>query len=243
MQKPKITDNCRSTSTPDLDCISRFKEIRTQNFNNVIIGNLNINYLAFKFDELRSLVTGIFNILIITETKLYGTFPLSRFHIDGFSPPYRLDRNRNGDGIIIYIREDISSKMVAKHCFPKDIEALFIELNFRKCKRLLCELYHPPSQKDQYFFDNIDEALDVYSTYEKVILGVDFNSQIGENCIDTFMYQHNLQSINKEPSCYKNPNNPSCIDLFLTTSPRSFTKLKPSLQSIRFSQTLSCFNI
>ena len=33
------------------------------------------------------------------------------------------------------------------------------------------------------------------------------------------MYQHNLQSINKETSCYKNPNNPSCIDLFLTNSP------------------------
>ena len=57
--------------------------------------------------------------------------------------------------------------------------------------------------KDQYFFDNIDKALDVYSKYEKVIIGGDFNCQIDENCIATFMYQHNLQSINKEPSCYK----------------------------------------
>ena len=78
------------------------------------------------------------------------------------------------------------------------------------------------SQKDQYFFDNVDKALDVYSTSEKIILGGDFNSQIGEDCIDTFMYQHNLQSINKEPSCYENPDNPSCLDLFLTNSPRSF---------------------
>ena len=65
MQISKITGNCRSTSTADLDCISRFMEIRTQNFNNVIIGNLNINSLAFKFDELRLLVTGIFDILMI----------------------------------------------------------------------------------------------------------------------------------------------------------------------------------
>ena len=36
------------------------------------------------------------------------------------------------------------------------------------------------------------------------------------------MSQHNLQSINKEPSYYKNPNNPSCIDLFLANSSRSF---------------------
>ena len=135
MQKPKIEDNCRSSSTADLDCISRFKEIRTQNFNNVIIGNHNINSLTFKFDELRLLVTGIFDILIITETKLGDTLrveTLSQFHIDSFSTPYRLDRNRNGGGILIYIREDIPSKIVTKHCFPKDIEALFFELNFRK---------------------------------------------------------------------------------------------------------------
>ena len=211
MQKSKITDNCRSTSTADFHSISRFKEIRTQTFNNVIIGNL--SSLAFKFSELRLLVTSIFDILIIIETKLNDTFALSQLHI-GFSTPYRLDRNRNGGGLIIYIREDIPSKIITKHCFPKDMETLFIGLNFRKCKRLLCGLYHPPSQKDKYLFDNIDKALDVYSPYEKVILSGDFTSQIAENCIDTFMYQHNLQSTNKEASCYKNPNNPSCIDLF-----------------------------
>ena len=31
-----------------------------------------------------------------------------------------------------------------------------------------------------------------------------------------------LKSIVKEPTCYKNPENPSCIDLFLTNCPRSF---------------------
>ena len=120
MRKSKITDNCRSTSTADLDRISRFKGIRTQNFN-VIIGNLNINSLDFKFDELRSLVTGIFYILIITETKLDDTFPPSQFHRDGFSTSYRLDRNRNGGGIIIYIREDVPRQNIvfqktSKHC-------------------------------------------------------------------------------------------------------------------------------
>ena len=117
--------------------------------------------------------------------------------------------------------------MVTKHCFPKDIEALFIELNFRKCKWLLyVGFIIRRLTKINTFFDNIDKVLEVYSTYEKIILGGDFNSQIGENCIDTFMYQHNLQSINKEPSCYKNPNNPSCIDIFLTNSPRSFYQIE-----------------
>ena len=124
MQKSNITDNCRSTSTADFDSISRFKEIRTQTFNNVIIGNL--NSLAFKFSELRLLVTGTFDILIIIETKLDDTFTLPQLHVDGFSTPYRFDRNRNGGGIIIYIREDIPSKIITKHCFPKDIETFFL---------------------------------------------------------------------------------------------------------------------
>ena len=31
-----------------------------------------------------------------------------------------------------------------------------------------------------------------------------------------------IKILSKEPSCYKNPNNPSCIDLFLTTCAKSF---------------------
>ena len=171
---------------------------------------------------------GIFDILIINETKLDASFPVNQFFIDGFSTPYRLDRNRNGDGINIYVQEDITSKMLTKLIMlndnPDDTEALFFEINFRKCEWLLCGLYHPPSQSDQYVFDNSDKALDVYSTYEKDTYEItgDFNAQEGEKCLDTFLYKHEIKSLNKEATYYKNPNKRSCIDLILTNSPRSF---------------------
>ena len=38
------------------------------------------------------------------------------------------------------------------------------------------------------------------------------------------LYQLELTSINKNPTCYKNQNNPSCIDHILTNSPKSFFK-------------------
>ena len=82
--------------------------------------------------------------------------------------------------------------------------------------------FYPPSQSDQYFFDNLDKALEVYSTYEKVLIIGDFNAQEGEKCLDTFLYQNELKSLNNEATCYKNPNNASCIDLILTNSPRNF---------------------
>ena len=40
------------------------------------------------------------------------------------------------------------------------------------------------------------------------------------------MYQHDLQSINNQYSRYKNLNNPTCIDLFLTNCPKSIYKTK-----------------
>ena len=52
---------------------------------------------------------------------------------------------------------------------------------------VMCAL-SSPSQKINTFFDNIDKALHIYSIYEKVKLGGVFNGEIGENCINTFMY-------------------------------------------------------
>ena len=37
-----------------------------------------------------------------------------------------------------------------------------------------------------------------------------------------FSDTHDLKSLIKEPTCYKNPNKRSCIDLILTNKPRSF---------------------
>ena len=70
----------------------------------------------------------------ITESKLDDTIPVSQFHIDGFSKPYCLNINRNGSGVVIYLREDIPSNILTKHVLLTDIEALCIELNFRKCE-------------------------------------------------------------------------------------------------------------
>ena len=39
-----------------------------------------------------------------------------------------------------------------------------------------------------------------------------------------FLYQHELANINKEPTCYKNSENPSCIDFILSNRPKSFVK-------------------
>ena len=64
--------------------------------------------------------------------------------IDVYSIPYRLDRNRDGGGILVFLREDIPSKKLHKHTLPGDIEALIVEINLRKTKFMLLATYHPP---------------------------------------------------------------------------------------------------
>ena len=154
----------------------------------------------------------MFDILIIRETKLD----------DGYSMVYRLDRNRDGGEVIIYVREDIPSKVLRKHLFLNDIEGIFVEINFRKNKWLLCGTYHPPLRSDQYYFDNIGKVLDAYCQYDRVVLIGGFNAQIGEKCFEDFLFQHQLKSVNDKPTCYKNPDKSSCIDFILTNSPLSF---------------------
>ena len=126
--------------------------------------------------------------MILSETKLDDSFPTSQFLIEGFQKPFRVDRDRYGGGTLIYINEQIPSKQLNKHNLPEDIEAMLIELNFKKTKWLLLGTCHPPNQTDEYFFRNISNALDTYiKTYDKFILAGDFNAEVSEPKMETFL--------------------------------------------------------
>ena len=68
-----------------------------------------------------------------------------------------------------------------------------------------------------------NSGLDVYlKHYDNLLILGDFNSNLKDGCLNAFSNVNNLKSLNKEPTCFKNPNNPSCIDLFLTNRSRYF---------------------
>ena len=50
----------------------------------------------------------------------------------------------------------------------------------------------------------------------------DFNVDVKEVSLHLFYNQYKLRSLNKDPACYKNIDNPSSIDLLLTNSAKSF---------------------
>ena len=70
-----------------------------------------------------------------------------------------------------------------------------LKLIFESANGYFVDSFTPPPLSEQYFFD---KALDVYSTYEKVLIDGGFNAQVGEKYLDTLLYQHELKSVNKE---------------------------------------------
>ena len=81
-----------------------------------------------------------------SEKKLDETFPGGQFLMDGFTPPYRMDINKNGGGIVFYLREDIPSRQISFKNDDKDIEHFFVEINLRKKKWLISCSYNPHLQ-------------------------------------------------------------------------------------------------
>ena len=103
-----------------------------------------------------------------------------------------------------------------------------MEINLRKNKLLLVGTYHSTSKEhgstDSVFFEQMGFALDVYSSYDKFLISGDLNVEEGQECLDDFMDEFHAKNMVKEPTCFKNPENPTCIDLYITNSYRSFMK-------------------
>ena len=208
-------------SSPDDPPFTSLKSVRRKNLSRIIFAHLNINSLRNKFDTLVHQIKGNVDVLVISETKLDESFPEGQFKIPGFATPFRRDRNEFGGGIMVFAREDIPSKLISKETL--DIEGIFIELNFRKKKWLLSCSYNPNKNTITDHLEILRRNLDLYSAhYENFIIIRDFNTDIKQSCMKSFGESYTLSSLIKEPTCHKNPQNPSCIDLILTNSPYSF---------------------
>ena len=89
-----------------------------------------------KSQSLSTQVKGKIDVLMVSETKIDDSFPVGSFVIDGFSTPYRLDHDSNGGGIMLYVREDIPSNLLATD-EKNHVESFYVELNLRNEKWLI----------------------------------------------------------------------------------------------------------
>ena len=123
----------------------------------MFLAHLDINFICNKFDLLTEGLSGNVDVIMISETKIVEKFPARQFPIEGYSSPYKLDQNCNGGGIIIYVRENISSKLFE---ITASTECILTEPTLRK-KRCLITLIKI-SQNLSIISKNLDTLLTKY---------------------------------------------------------------------------------
>lgn len=145
------------------------------------IGHLNIQGINNKIDQLKIMLQSNFNkihMLGLSETKLSDHHAESVFEINGYQKPFRKDRNSNGGGLIVYVKNGISC--VRRHDLELDtLECIWVEITPTNSKSfLVAHVYRPPSSTAQWnelFEDSLEKAFN--QDLEMYLLG-DFNRDL-----------------------------------------------------------------
>ena len=91
------------------------------------------------------------DILGLNETKLDKTIPDIQVDIEGYDI-LRRDRNRNGGGVALYIRQSLNYVNRQDLSSHKDLEILTVEIKKPKSRPfLLTTWYRPPDSKVEIF--------------------------------------------------------------------------------------------
>ena len=144
-------DKCISDTLNDTEpnARSQLDHLPRDNLNKIIFAHINSNSIINKFDQLA-------NVLMISESKIDDSFPDSQFFLDGYSTPYRLDRKRNGGGIMLFVRNHIPSKMISIEKLP--IESFSIKSNLRKRRWLINCYYNPNNGNIESHLDSVSKS-------------------------------------------------------------------------------------
>ena len=111
---------------------------------------------------------------------------------------------------MLFLRNDIPSKMISIEKLPT--ESFLIELNLGKKRWLINCAYSPNNGNIESHLDSVSKGLGIYlNKYENAILLGGFNTNI-DFFTKNFCENYDLRSPVKEPTCFKYPENLSCID-------------------------------
>ena len=147
--------------------------------------------------------------------------------MESYNVPYRNDRNTNGGGILIYIRDDIRSRIIECEKLPSSFESFVIELSFNLKKWLLICSYNPLRNDIKEHIRVLSCCLDQnIQKYENIILMGYYNAEITNASMQEFCESYFLENMLKKPTCFKSPAKPTCIDLIITNKPGMFQNVK-----------------
>ena len=76
-------------------------------------------------------------------------------------------------------RESLITRLLSRYSFPHDIEILFIELNLRKKKWLICCCYNPHKNLTNYHLQELAKGIQIYfDNCDDILLTRDFHAEV-----------------------------------------------------------------
>ena len=60
----------------------------------------------------------------MSKTKIYSARPAGTFTTKGYSTFFRLDRNQNNRGLLLYVHNDFPCKILNEYAFEKPFEEI-----------------------------------------------------------------------------------------------------------------------
>jgi hypothetical protein len=191
----------------------------------MVLGHLNINSLRNKFFEVYEILSDeLIDVFGLSETKLDPSFMSSQFSIPDYTM-HRADRNSHGGGILLYVKSTLPHRCRKDLNCPSDsgLETLVIEIKTRKEKMFVVLIYKPPNVSNEQCINQLSSLLDkCYMECKSVYIMGDMNINFNNlPCkMEQFMNQYGLTNLVKGPTCFKSPQNPSLIDVFLSNTPQ-----------------------
>ena len=144
-----------------------------------------------------------------------------QFLAEGYHKLYRLDVSEKSGGFLVYINSSIPSKQLYCGNLNFSVQAVPFEINLGKDNWLVISVYRPPSQKSEYFLNDLNKMIDYFSvSYDNHVIIGDFNLEPSTGLLKHFMNNNAIYNLIKVNTCFKGKG--TCIDLILTNRKYSF---------------------
>ena len=126
--------------------------------------HVNIRSLSrAKLRAIQCSLANIYDVITVSETHLHPGLPDNAFALSGYHDIIRKDRNAQGGGVAIYIKNTICFKRLYQ-IETDDLEAIWVQLNTIEGKIALCCTYRPPDKAGgpppMQFWHKLESAID-----------------------------------------------------------------------------------
>lgn len=199
------------------------------------ICHVNIRSLSrSKLLAIEASLSVVYDVITISETHLHQGVKNDLFVLKGYHDIIRRDRGENGGGIAIFIKENISFKILYKLEKP-NLEAMWISLNTIEGKVIICCCYRPPDISDFWvdFQNCLDEIKtnDVQNIFILGDLNADPATRNGRKLNDLCL-RNNLYCLVNEPTRITQ-NTATILDQIITNCPNfvKSTTVSPPVSS------------